>query len=107
MPYITLRGQNNINTWVTMILETINGKQEIQVRRDIIIPDLNRISLILLDKMNTREEWCRAMDNLRTNLSYGGMLKVHDALITHDARLGVTIVEATSSQLEIITEVTC
>jgi len=72
--------------------------------RDITLCDLTlpRVTLIITDKMSTRDEYQTAQERIKSALKDGYRLKIYDANVCIDRLLGLYIIECRSSQLELI-----
>jgi len=72
--------------------------------RDIVLCDLTlpRVTLIVTDKMSTREEYQTTQQRLKDAVRDGWRLKIYDAEVTIDVVLGLYIIECRSEQLELI-----
>jgi len=72
--------------------------------RDIILCDLTlqRITLIIIDKMSTVDEYKITQERIKNALRAGYRLKIYDGHICIDRTLGLYIIECSSNQLELI-----
>lgn len=86
------------------MIQAVHSTQAQHSVRDITLCDLTlpRVTLIVTDKMSTREQYLTTQQRLRDAVRDGWRLKIYDAEVTIDATLGLYIVECRSEQLELI-----
>lgn len=86
------------------MIQTIHNTQAQHIVKDITLCDLTlpRVTLVITNKMSTRDEYLTTQQRLKDAVKAGWRLKIYDAEITIDAILGLYIIECRSGQLELV-----
>lgn len=86
------------------MIQAVHNIQAQHTVRDITLCDLtiDRVTLIITDKMSTKEQYLTTQQRLKNAVRAGWRLKIYDANVTIDTVLGLYIIECRSEQLELI-----